>query len=101
DEFFGELERAVVVGAVGGDDWQAVGVVVGADEQIAGGLARGVRGIWGVRCGFCKKASRAEAAIDLIGGDMMEAMVQVAGRPKGARGFQNIECANNIRVDEI
>ena len=36
DELLGELIRAVVVGAVGGDDGQAVGVVPGTHEVVAG-----------------------------------------------------------------
>jgi hypothetical protein len=39
DELFREVVRAVVVGAVGGQYRQAVGVVVGADEMVAGSFA--------------------------------------------------------------
>lgn len=39
DELLGEVEGPVVVGAVGGDDRQAVGVVPGAHEVVARGLA--------------------------------------------------------------
>ena len=74
DEFLGKLEGAVVVGAVGGEDWQAVGVVVGAHDVVAGGLGGGIgavgregRGLFegGVRLG--------EGAVDLVGGDVQEA----------------------------
>ncbi len=39
DEFFWEVVRPVVVGAVGGEYWETVGMVVGTDEVVAGGLA--------------------------------------------------------------
>src|SRR5690606_34225811 len=39
DELFGEVVRAVVVRAVGGEHRQAVGVVVGTHQVVAGGLA--------------------------------------------------------------
>ncbi len=39
DKFFGEVVRPVVVGAVGGEYGEPVGVVVGTDEVVTGGLA--------------------------------------------------------------
>ena len=42
DELLGKLVGAVVVRAVGGQRRQAVGVELGADEMVAGGLGRGV-----------------------------------------------------------
>ncbi len=43
DQLLGELERPVVVGAVGGRDVQSERVVIRTDEVVAGSLARGVR----------------------------------------------------------
>ena len=40
DEFLGELSRAVGVRSVRDDGVEAVGLVVAADEQVAGGFAR-------------------------------------------------------------
>ena len=45
NELFRELAGAVVVGAVGGNDREAVGMVPGADEVIGGSLGGGVRGV--------------------------------------------------------
>ena len=39
DELLREMVWAVVVGAVGGQDRQPIGVVLGADEVVRGGLA--------------------------------------------------------------
>ncbi|MEY5016886.1 MAG: hypothetical protein RIS92_3244 [Verrucomicrobiota bacterium] len=36
DQLFGEVEGAVVVGTVGGEDGESVCVVVGANEVVAG-----------------------------------------------------------------
>lgn len=38
DEFFRVLAGAVVVGAVGGDNRELIGMMVGADEVVAGGF---------------------------------------------------------------
>ena len=74
DELFGELEGAVVVGAVGDDGGQAVGVDPGADEMVAGGLGGGVGAVG--REGRLLVEGRVvggEGAVDLVGGDVEEA----------------------------
>src|ERR1700689_4565704 len=45
NQFFGKLVRAVIIGAVGGEDGKSVGVVVGADEGVGSSLGRGVRAV--------------------------------------------------------
>ena len=42
DQLFRELERAVIVGTVGGGDLKAVGFVVGPDQMVGRGLAGGI-----------------------------------------------------------
>src|SRR6266403_2721327 len=72
DELFGKLIGAVVVGAVGEDDRQAIGVVVSAHEHVAGGVAGGIGRVGRVGGGFGKEAGRTEGAIDFVGGDVVE-----------------------------
>ena len=73
DEFFWKVQRAVVVAAVGGEHGQAVGVVPGAHEVVAGGLAGRVRavGLVGVVFGKGGVGGR-EGAVDLVGAHMQE-----------------------------
>ncbi len=52
NEFFREMIRPVVVGAVAGGDVQAVGVMVGAYQMIGGRLAGRIGRVGGVRCGL-------------------------------------------------
>jgi hypothetical protein len=54
DQLLGKLEWAVVVGAVGGQRRQVVGVKVGADEVIGSSLGGGIRAVGRVRCGLAK-----------------------------------------------
>ena len=52
DQLFGEVVGAVVVGAIGGEHRQAVGVVPGAHQVVAGGLAGRVGAVGLVAGGF-------------------------------------------------
>ena len=45
DELFGKLIRTVVVGAVGGEYRQAIGMVICAHQMVARGLACRVRAV--------------------------------------------------------
>jgi len=74
NELFGELQRAVVVAAVGGEHRQAVGVVPGAHQVVAGGLAGRIRAVGQgvVLLGEGRVGGR-ERAVDLVGGDVQEA----------------------------
>ena len=45
NELFGKVVGAVVVGAVGGQYRQAVGMVVGTDQMVTGCLAGGIRAV--------------------------------------------------------
>ena len=103
DQLLRELVRAVVVRAIGDDRGQAVGVMIGAHQHVARGLAGGVGRVRRVGRGFGEIAGRAEAAIDLVGGDVVE---PAAGRPgcepqTGAAGFQQVERADDVGVNEI
>ena len=60
--------RAVVVAAVGGQHWQAIGVVPCAHQVVAGGLAGTVGAVGLVRVVFReRRVLRCKAAIHLIG----------------------------------
>ena len=74
DEFFREVQRAVVVAAVGGEHGQAVGVVPGAHQVIGCSLAGRVRAVGLVAVVFAEGGvGGREGAVDLVGGDVQEA----------------------------
>src|ERR1051325_5059857 len=101
DELLGKLIWAVVVRAIGNNGRQAVRVMIGAHEHVAAGFARGVGGVWRVRSGFGEITRRAEAAVDFVGGNVMEFFVVEFRAPESAAGFEEVEGADDVGVDEI
>ena len=104
DEFFREVVRAVVVGTVGGQHRQPVGVVEGADQVVGGGLGGRVRGIGRVRRGLGEQPGFAQAAVDLVGGHVQEAE-RVPGRafqplPVVAHRLQQGQGADHVGLHE-
>ena len=106
DEFFREMVGAVVVAAVGGEHRQAVGVVVGAYQMVAGGLAGavGAVGLVGVLFGKGRRV-RAEGAVDLVGGNVQEAEGGLFFRRQavvvGADRFEQVEGADDVGLDKV
>ena len=103
DELLEVLFGAVVVRAVGGGHVHAVGVVVGAHDEIRTGLAGRIRGVGRVGRGFGKEAGLAQRAVHLVGGNMVEAAVFIAGlelarafHPVAARRFDERERAHVV-----
>ena len=84
NQLLGELPGAVVVGAVGEHHRQAIGVMPGVHQVIAGRLAGGVGATRVVGRGFREAARWAQRAEHLIGGDVVEAKVF------GALGWQRL-----------
>ena len=73
NEFFREMVRAVVVGAVGYNGWQAVSTQPCADEVVAGRFRSRVgagRRVW--RSLGKQIVCAVQVAIDFIGGNMVE-----------------------------
>lgn len=106
DELFREVVRAVVVGAVGGENRKTIGVMVGAHQVIAGRLARRVRAVWLVLVRLGERRSvRRQGAIDFVGGNMQETerLLRIArqGFPVGAHRFEQAEGANDVGLDEV
>ncbi len=100
-----ELPGAVVVRAVGRQHRQAVGVMPGAHEVVAGGLARRVRAVRLVGLGFGKgRILRAERAIDLVRADVQEAErglhPGLERRAMGACGLQQRKRALDVGAHE-
>ena len=110
DELLGVLQRTVVVRAVGGRHRQAVGVEVGAHQVIRSSLARRIRGVRRIRRAFGeRRIIPAERAVDLVGGDVVEAP---PARGRGARqllldqpvlaaGFEQGVCADDVGAHEL
>ncbi len=72
DQLLRELIRAVVVRAVRDDCRQTVGVVVGANEEVTGGLGGRVRRIGGVRRCFGEEARFAKRAENFVSAHVKE-----------------------------
>ena len=100
------MQRAVVVAAVGGQHGQAVGVMPGAHQVVAGGLAGRVRAVGLVEVVFGEgRCRRRQAAVDLVGGDMQEAEgrlgLGIQRAPVAAHGFEQAEGADHVGLDEV
>ena len=106
DELFREVVGAVVVGAVGGQHRQAVGMAVGTDQMVAGGLAGGVWAVGFVTVGFGEGGVvLGEGAIDFVGRDMEETE-GVFGLVSeltvvGTHRFKQAEGADDVGLDEV
>src|SRR5690606_36592960 len=105
DELFGELIRAVIVGAVGHEHGEAVGVVPGAGEVIAGGLAGGVGRVRIVGGGLGERGGvGGQAAVNLVGGNVQEAEAGAGlageGIEVGAGGLEEGVGAGDVGLDE-
>ena len=106
NEFFREMVRAVVVGAVGYNGRQTVSTQPCADEVVAGRFRSRVgagRCVWR---GLSKQIVCAvQIAIDFIGRNMVEAEGFALFRrhllPVGAGCFKQIECADDIGLDKL
>ena len=105
DELFGKMVGAVVVRAIRREGGEAVGVLEGPDEVVAGGFGGGVGA---VRCegGGLRKGGvvRSESSVNFISRDMEEtergAAVVGEGFPIMARGIQETQRAGDIRLHE-
>ena len=105
NELFGEMERAVVVGAVGGHDRQAVGVVPRTHQVVARCLAGRVRavGLVGVAFGERRRLGR-ERAVNLVGADVVKAkggfLAALQTLPISAARFEQGEAALDVGAHE-
>ena len=81
DELLRELVGPVVVGAAGHHHRELEGVEVGQRQQVGGGLRRRVGRRRIERRPLGEEAGGAERAVDLVGGDVQEALhAELAGR---------------------
>jgi len=106
DELLGKVVGAVVVGAVRGQDGQAVGVVIGADKVVRSGLAGGIRTIRLVLLGLGEGGiGRSQRSVDLVGGDMEEAkgllvdFIEIV--PVGSCGLEEGEGPDDVGLNEF
>ena len=106
NELFRKVIGAVVVAAVGGEHRQAIGVVPGAHQMVAGGLAGrvGAVGLIAVGLGKCR-IPRPQAAVHLVGGHMKEAKGRALrigqALPVGAHALQQACGAHHIGLDKV
>ena len=102
-ELFRELVGAVVVGAIGKGDGQAVGVEVGHGQVVAGCLTGGVGAAGVVGGGLHKVAGLSQGAVHLVGGHVVEqdALLESIFRlPEGAGGVQQGVGSHHIGADK-
>jgi len=98
DELLRELPWAVVVRAVGDRHGKAVGLEVGPHEVVRGGLRGAVRAVGPVGGGLGEEALPAEAAVDLVGADVVE---EAEALRVVARRLQEVEGAHDVGEDEL
>ncbi len=106
NELLGKVKRAVVIGAIGGESGQPVGVVIGAHQVIGGGFAGRVRTVGFVGVGFAEgRRFGQQCSINLIGRHVEKTKSIPLGRAQrtviGVGAFQKIESAQNISLDEL
>ena len=75
--------------------------MIRADDHVAGRFARGIRRVGRVRSHLGEITRRTQRTIDFVGGHMMESLVIELACPERATRLQQIECADNVRADEI
>ena len=104
DQLLGEMERAIVVGAVGDHDGQAVGVAPGPRQVVGRRLGGRIGRARVVGRGLVERAGLAERAEHLVGRDVEEAEAFAARRvqacPVRPRRLQQDEGAGDVGVDE-
>ena len=106
DEFFWKMQRAIVVRAIRSEGGEPVGVVVGAHEVVAGGLAGGIGTVRLVGVRFAeRRVVQRERAVYLIGGYMQEAegffRFLIEPSEVGTDGFEKVECADDVCLNEL
>ena len=106
DQLFRKLKWAVIVGAIGGERRQSVGVLVGAHQVIAAGLGGGVGTVGLVGVGLGEgRVGFAERSVDLIGGDVEKAEAGLGLRGKGAvvgeRFVEEAKGSDDVGEDEL
>src|ERR1700674_3251130 len=106
NKLFGKLVGTVIIGAVGGQNRKAVGMVIGADQMIGSRLGRGVRTVRSVRGGLAEgRVVGSERSVDFVGRDMQETERGAIGlgkrQPVGSRFLEQTECAVDVGADEI
>ena len=106
DELFREVVGAVVVGAVGRQNWQPIGVVVGAYQMVGCSLARRIGTVGFIAVGFLEGGVfLVQGAIDFVGGDMQEAELAFCFAfefaPVGTNGLEQAKGADDVGLDEV
>ena len=99
-QLLGEVVGAVVVGAVGDAHRKPVGVVPGAHQVVARGLRGGVGRVRRIRGRLGEESLRAERAVHLVGGDVLEDERRVLP-PPAERGLEERRGAEDVGAHEL
>src|SRR5258708_46738 len=105
DQFLRELIRAVIVGAIGGEDRQSIGAVIGSHKMIRRSLARRVWTVRRIGGGFPERGiTDLKTAINLVGRNVKKPkLVPFArgeGAPMGMDSFEESQGSHNIGLDK-
>ena len=105
DQLLGELPWAIIIGAVGRENWQPVCVVVGPYQVVRGGLAGAVGAVGRVAVALGEgRRARLERPVDLVGRDVEEAEVATPRlwqpNPVGPHGLEEALSAQHVGLQE-
>ncbi|MNE46330.1 hypothetical protein D3C80_1406590 [compost metagenome] len=105
DQFFREVERPIVVGAVGSEYRHAVGMEIRTYQVVAGRLAGRVGAVRRVRGGLREGwVVWPKCAVDFVSGNVEEAeclfLCTLQAIPMRPGGFQQTECAHHVGLDK-
>lgn len=104
DKLFEKVVGPIVVGAIGDQDRQAIGVMPTADQVVGRSLRCGIGRSWIVRGRFRKTSVSLERAKNLVGRDVVEAKCGLPAARQTAsiaeRRFQRRVGADDIGLNE-
>ncbi|MNJ46822.1 hypothetical protein D3C77_419610 [compost metagenome] len=104
NQFFREMERPVIVRAVGDQCRQTISALPGADQVVGCRLAGGIGRAWRVGRGFAEQVVDAmQVAIHFVGGNVMQAkrctFLRGQRQPVGASRFQQAVGTDDIGLN--
>src|SRR5262249_41102216 len=104
NQLFRKLIWTVVVRAIGNDRRQTICLLPGTDQMVSRSFRCGVWRIRGIGRRFGKQSRFTQAAVYLVGRNVQESKSALCFstqcRDMFARGFEQRECARNVRLDE-
>jgi hypothetical protein len=106
NELFRELVGPVIVGAVGGQGRQAIGVMIGPDQMVRPRLGCRIGAVGRIGRGFReRRIIFLQGAVHLVGGHVQESkcgsVIRCKALPVVAHLLEQVEGADQVGLDEI